>query len=309
MLADTKKDEAGHFIFGNACIMLATIFWGVNIPVTKILIPEWMTSDGITVVRLLGGCLLFWITSFFMKCERIEKEDWLKIIFGGGIGLFAFIYLLVLSLRYGSAIDVSIIMTLPPMFVIIMGIVFMHERPSALEYVGVVVSFLAAVIVIVGGASGGKGSDQILGCVLAMASTICYAAYLVILQKPSHKYHPVALLRWVFLFSSLPALFLPPGFVEQGIMHTDRLTPWAGIFFILFCPTYFAYFLVQPAIKNIGSELVSLYQYFLPVAAAIAALLMGMEKITTTQIIAMITVIIGMIITNIGKRKRIKTAK
>lgn len=71
-------------------MLLAVIFWGINIPVTKALIPEWMTAESISVVRLIGGCILFWITSIFMKCEAIEKEDWLKIVLGGMIGLFAF---------------------------------------------------------------------------------------------------------------------------------------------------------------------------------------------------------------------------
>lgn len=303
---NSKDHDLGHFLLGNGCILLATIFWGVNIPVTKALIPDWMTSDGITAVRLLGGCALFWIASLFIKCQSIEKGDWSRIILGGGVGLFAFIYLLVISLRYGSAIDVSIIITLPPMFVILMGIIFMGQRPALTEYAGIVISFIGAVIVIAGGGSGAAGSDMFLGDMLAIASSFCYAFYLVILQKPSRKYRPLSLLRWIFLFSGIPALFLLPGFQDQNILRGGKIIPWMEILFILFCPTFIAYFLVQPAIKNIGSELVSLYQYLLPVAAAIAAVLMGMEKITIPQVAAMLAVVAGMVLTNIGKRKRVK---
>lgn len=296
----------GAFLFGNACMLLAVIFWGINIPVTKALIPEWMTADGIAGVRLVGGCLLFWLTSLFIKCEKIEKEDWSKIILGGMIGLFAFIFLFIVSLRYGSAIDISIIMTLPPIFVILMGVIFEHQRPSIMEYLGVIVSFAGAAVVILGGShASAQAPAPFLGNMLAILSSICFAFYLVILEKPSHKYKPLSLLRWVYLFAALPGLALIPGMEYMPIVHTTNPVPWLEILFILFCPTFFAYFLVQPAERNIGSELSSLYQYLIPVVAAIAAVLMRLEKISLAQVIAMCVIIGGMLLTTYGKRKRV----
>lgn len=293
------------FLFGNGCMLLATIFWGVNVAVTKALIPAWMTSDGISVTRLVGGCILFWLASIFFRCGQIEKKDWLKIVLGGAVGLFAFIWLFVLSLRYGSAIDISIIMTLPPMFVILMGVIFEKQRPGALEYAGIAVSFVGASIVILGGSSGSDtASSQLLGNCLAILSTVCFAFYLVILAKPSHKYRPLSLLRWVFLFAAIPALFIAPGMQNMPIAHSTEVIPWLEIGFILFCPTFFAYFLVQPAIRNIGPELSSLYQYLIPVFATVSAVLMGLETLHLSQVAAMAVIVCGMVMTNIGKKKR-----
>lgn len=289
---------------GNACILLATIFWGVNVSVTKALIPDWMTAHGIAAVRLIGGAVLLWLASMFVKCDRIARGDWSKLALGGVVGLFLFIYLFVTSLRYGNPIDISIIMTLPPVFVILIGVVFQHRRPSLLEYIGVVVSFAGAVIVILAGQGGKNGSDNMLGDLLAVASTLCYAFYLVILEKPSSTYRPVTMLRWVFLFAAIPALLLVPGMQDMPIVHTSEAIPWVEIGFILLCPTFIAYFLVQPAIKHIGSELVSLYQYLLPAFATISAVLMGLDKLKWIQVLAMAIIIIGMILTNIGKRRR-----
>lgn len=301
-----KRKNREKFVIGNSCMLLAAIFWGVNIVATKALIPAWMTPEGISAVRLIGGAILFWLTSLFMKTEKIQPEDWKKIIFGGVVGLFLFIYLFIISLKYGSAIDISIIMTLPPMFVILLGVVFEHRRPSMLEYTGVVISFIGAVIVILAGSHNtAYAPNQILGDFLAILSCLCFAIYLVVLEKPSHTYAPVSLLRWVFLFSAIPALALVPGMEEMPILHSARLEPWLEIIFILVCPTYLAYFLVQPGMKMIGAELVSLYQYLIPVVAAICAVWMGMEAIEWIQVIAMAVIVIGMILTNIGKKRRI----
>ena len=303
MLANKKG-----FLIGNLCILIAVIFWGVNVSVTKALIPEWMTAYGIIIVRLVGGCIVMWLTSLFIKCEKIQKSDWLKLILGGAIGLFLFIFLFILSLKYGDPIDISIIMTLPPIFVILIGVIFLKQRPSWIEYLGVVVSFIGAAIVILDGTKGKAGSNDILGDILAIASTLCYAFYLVIVEGPTKTYKPINMLRWVFLFSAIPALVLIPFATHQPILHTHEAWPWIGIAFILFCVTYAAYFLVEPAIKYIGSELVSIYQYLLPVFATISALIiLPGSKLKWLQVIAMVIIVIGMILTNVGKKYRKKS--
>lgn len=299
----SASPSTGKFLAGNVCILIATIFWGVNVSFTKALIPQWMTSESISAVRLIGGCILFWAASLFIRNSHIARGDWKKLLLGGLIGLFGFIYLFVMSLRYANPIDVSIIMTLPPMFVILFGVIFMHRRPSAIEIIGAIISFAGAVIVIVAGSAGEAGSDNLLGDCLAIASTICYAFYLMILEGPTRTYKPVTMLRWVFLFAAIPAVSLTVGFDKLPILQTVQPSPWLEIGFILLCPTFIAYFLVQPAIKNIGSELVSLYQYLLPVFATISSVIMGLDHLKWIQIAAMAVIVAGMILTNIGKRR------
>ena len=294
------------FFIGNICILIAVIFWGVNVSVTKALLPEWMTAYGIIIVRLIGGAILMWLASIFVKTSKIQKGDWIKLILGGAIGLFLFIFLFILSLKYGNPIDISIIMTLPPVFVILINVIFLKQRPYWIEYLGVAVSFIGAAIVILDGGKGHAGSNNLLGDILAIVSTICYAFYLVILVGPTKNYKPITMLRWVFLFSAIPALALIPFATHQPIFHTKEAVPWIEIAFILFCVTFIAYFLVEPAIKFIGSELVSIYQYLLPVFATISAVLMGLAHLKWLQVVAMGIIIIGMVITNVGKKHRNK---
>ena len=299
-----SNSSIGRLIKGNLFILLSTIFFGVNIPVVKILIPEWMSAVDVTVFRLGGGCVLMWIASVFIKTEKIERHDYLRIFLGGAVGLFLFMYLFNLALRYADPIDVSIIMTFPPIFVLIIGVVFQHHRTSWLEVLGVIVAFVGAFFVIVTQHHGEKGSDNILGDLLALASTICYAFYLVILEGPMKRYRPVSMLRWVFLLACIPMLFLVGHLPEAGIFHTKSWEPWLCIAFVLLCPTFLAYFLINPAEKLIGSELVSMYQYLVPVVAMIASVIMHVAGIKFIQVVAMVVIIIGMLMVNKAKRSQ-----
>lgn len=302
------KYSLEKILYGNACILTATIFWGVNYPFTKALIPDFMSSEGVAAFRVLGGCLLFWLSSFFIKCDKIKKQDFVKIIIGGALGLFGCIYLFVIALDYGSAIDIAIIMTLQPAFVMLIEVIFLHRRPDFTEYAGLVISFVGAALIILTNHTGSDhANDLLLGDFFAVCAGICFAIYLVILQKPTQKYKPISLLRWVFLFAALPGLFLVPDLPGMGIWKTDQLVPWLEIGFIVLCPTFFAYLLVQPASKAIGSVLVALYQYLTPVVAALAAIWMGVDRLRWPQVAAMLVIVGGMLLTNWGK-KRQKTA-
>lgn len=301
------QTSATGFLFGSGCILLATVFWGVNIPVVKALVPEWMSADAVTAVRILGAGALFWLVSIFTHSDRIARADWWRLIVGGAVGLFCFIYLLNLSLKYANPIDVSIIMTLPPVFVLLIGVLFQHNRPSLMEYVGVVVGLAGAVVVILGGSGGRDGQSNLIGNLIALASTVCYSIYLVITEKPSHAYHPVSMLKWVFLFAAVPALILIPSFNDMPLLRTSDAAPWIEIGFVWLCPSFLAYFLLSPALKGIGSELVSLYQYLIPVFAAIASVMMGVGRLHVVEVVAMGIIILGMVCTNIGKRRRLRT--
>lgn len=293
-------------LLGNAYILVAIILFAVNIPVVKILIPEWLTADQVTVVRLAGGCLLFWIASIFYHKGGVEKQDFVKIFFGGGLSLFLFIYLLNVALKYGNPIDVSIIMTLPPVYIILYQIIFRHIKPQWMEVVGMLVAFAGAVIVIVSGHQTKNATNPLLGDFFAVICGLAYMVYLLILQKPTHKYHPIPMLKWVFLGALLPCLLIGLDFYKAPILHSHDagFMPWFWMAFLAAGPSFLAYLLVNPAIKMIGSELVSIYQYFMPVATAIVAVLLGEATLQWQEIVAMVVIIGGMFMTTIGNRRK-----
>lgn len=304
------QSKLKNLIEGNLCILIATIFFGMNIPVVKLLIPRWMTSMDVTAFRMFGGCLLIWATSLFFPREKIQKQDWKKLILGGAIGLFSFIFIFNLSLRFSNPIDVAIIMTMPPAFVLVINMLFRGRRPSWLETAGVVVSFIGSFIVIAMQHGGDKGSDELLGDLLALASALCYAFYLVITEEPSKTYRPTTMLRWVYLSACVPAVFLIPGLCHAEIWHASVWEPWLLIAFVVVCVSYGSYFLMAPAEKKLSSDLVSIYQYLVPVVASVASVILGLDKIKWIQVVAMVVIIGGMVMSNIGKFKNgVKTGK
>lgn len=305
--------QTSNLLKGNLLILIATIFFGINLPVQKILIPHWLSAVDLAAVRILAPAPLIWLVSLFFKNTPIDRGDRWTVFLSGAAFLFPFLYLFALSLRYASAIDVSIILTFPPIFVVVINALFRGHKITWLEVVGILISFGGALLMILGqGDKGGTHAPKpILGDCLAVASCICYALYLIFTEKVSGKYKPITLDRWVFLSACVPAIFFIGGVVKSPVFQHPELTPMLLLFgIVIICASFLSYLIIPPAIKFIGSDLVSMYQYLVPVVAVITCLLIKLDVLRWQQPVAFAIIILGVVLTTKAKRhqKKLKAA-
>jgi drug/metabolite transporter (DMT)-like permease len=52
----------------------ATIIYGLNHTIAKNVMPTYITPFGFILLRVLGAAILFWVVSFFIKPEKIQKK-------------------------------------------------------------------------------------------------------------------------------------------------------------------------------------------------------------------------------------------
>ncbi len=287
------------FAKGHLLMFIATVFFSLNFIVLKYLMPAWMTGYDATFFRICGGCLLFWITSFFVKNTPIDKSDRMMVFLGGILGLFPFMVFFNMAIQYSSVIDVSIIMTTPPVLVAIISIIIDKTRISFWNAVGIFLSIGGAVfLILIGRTHQGEGRDM-LGNIFAIISSIAYSFYLISMRKCSTKYNAVSLMRWVFLAGSIGAI--PLGIIFLGkahIMHHPSTIPVLLLLFVIFFPSFLSFLLMPQAIKRIGHQLVSMYQDLIPVLATILAIAFKMDKLFWDQPVAIAIILLGVFISS-----------
>ena len=70
----------------HSAIFFANTIFGLGVPVTKLLLDEWVTPMGYMASRSLGACILFWLIAAFMPKEHVERKDLITILLGGLLG-------------------------------------------------------------------------------------------------------------------------------------------------------------------------------------------------------------------------------
>lgn len=303
---------ASAFLLGNLFMIFDELIFGMNYPVQKLLIPHWMSAVGVSSTRILGATVLFWLASLFIgrgKRQKIARSDWWVLVVGGAVCVFGFMWFYALALQYASVISVSLVMTCQPVLIILINALFFRFRISRLEVVGVVIALVGAVLVALVDGHGSHGhadphaSHPVLGDLFAFACSLCYAAYICLTRKISLKYHPVVINRWLFLFAAVPALFFIGDIVKAPVWHAATAAPYLEVAFVVVMASFVAYFLVPPAIKSIGDDLVGIYGYTLPVFAAVISILMGVDHLRWQQPLLFAMIIFGVVLITLAKRK------
>jgi drug/metabolite transporter (DMT)-like permease len=128
---------------------------------------------------------------------------------------------------------------------------------------------------------------------MIIGNATSYAIYLAIIKPMLTKYHPVTVMKWIFLFGLIlvsgPGI---PGFleVEWGSLPREIIL---SVIFVIIATTFFAYLLNNYSLKYVKPITVSIYIYSQPVIASVVALFLGQDTISLVKVISALLVFTG----------------
>ena len=106
---------------GHIAIFAANILFGINIPIAKTLMPEWIDPVGLTFLRMSFGALAFWVVSLFTLNEKVSKKDLLILFFCAILGTTVNQLTFIEGLGMTSPIDAGLIVTMNPVMVMLIS--------------------------------------------------------------------------------------------------------------------------------------------------------------------------------------------
>ena len=271
----------------------ANLIYGVNYAIAKQVMPDHLTPFALVFARIAGACLLFWLYGMFLPGERIKREDLLRLAAATVFGVAVNQSLFLNGLNLTSPIDASIIMTATPILVLVVARVLIKEPVTLYKIIGIAAGGTGAILLITYGGNASFGNNNILGNSMIVANATSYAIYLVIIKPLLSKYHPVTLMKWIFLFGLL--LVSGPGLPAFLKVHWIVLPNeiFISVLYVVIGTTFFAYLLNVFSLKYVKPITVSIYIYSQPLIASVVAMFLGQDVISLVQIISAILVFTG----------------
>lgn len=194
----------------------ACITFGLLAPVSKSLFGTGLVSAyALTMMRMGGGAVVFWIASLFTRREHVPPRDLLLFFFASLLGIVLNQGTYVLGVSKTSPIDASVVTTTTPIFVMVIAALYLREPITGKKILGVVVGAAGALLLILSGAhlvSGRTGSGSVSGDLLCLFAQLSFATYFVVFKKLISRYSPVTLMKWMFLYAT--ACCLPFGYSD-----------------------------------------------------------------------------------------------
>lgn len=290
-------------IFPLLAATIATTIYGVNHTVAKMVMPIYIGSLGLVLLRVLGATIIFWTISLFFKSKPIDKEDrftFLKCgIFGMSLNIAAFIA----GLDYSTPVNSSILIIISPIFVVILSFFIFKNKINFIKILGIILGFIGAIILILTADSNSSiGRNIPLGNFLFIVNSVSYAYYLIIVKPMAEKYDLITLFKWLFLVGLI--FNFPLGinqFLEVDWVNLPLYQAILPMAFVVLGTTCMTYFLNGYALSKLTSTEVAVFMYLQPIIGVLFAIFTKSDTITVTIIIASILIFSGVYLTTVLK--------
>ena len=281
---------------------LATSIYGINHTIAKEVMPIYIGSSGFIMLRLLGATSIFWFISLFAPKEKIERGDFLKIIFASILGMCTNMLAFFRGLELSTPINSGVIITLSPVLVLILSYFFLKEKITIKKILGILIGFSGAVFLILNTSKTGINAPNIpLGNSFFLLNASAYAGYLIIVKPLTSKYNIFTLMKWLFLIGLI--LSAPITF-NQFIEVKWTELPWFAIWrmgYVVIGTTFLTYLFNIYALKKLSPTTVGSFIYLQPIITIIFALITANDTLDTTKILSCILVFIGVYLVSFKK--------
>lgn len=285
---------------------VATTIYGLNHTIAKMVMPIYIGSLGLVLLRVLGATIIFWTIGLFFKSKPIEKKDRFTIIKCGLFGMSINIAAFIAGLDYSTPVNSSILIIISPIFVVILSFFIFRNKINLLKILGIIMGFIGALILILSADSNSSvGRNIPLGNFLFIVNSISYAYYLIIVKPMAQKYDLITLFKWLFLIGLI--FNFPLGINQFTDVNWSSLPVKEAILpmaFVVICTTVMTYFLNGYALSKITSTEVAVFMYLQPIIGIVFAIFTKSDTISLTIIIASILIFIGVYLTSVMKQKK-----
>ncbi|WP_343843433.1 DMT family transporter [Salinibacillus aidingensis] len=208
------------------------------------------------------------------------------------------------SLQFTTASKVSILETVIPVATVILSAIFLKEHLGKVQWLGIVLSFVGALWVVMGGKiSTLTGLNWNIGDAIMIGAIFSWAIYSIFVKRYMHQfpaYGALLVMTGISVIVLFPLVMLE--WMLTGIPDLAHANLWSGLLYLGIFPSFIALLCYNRAVDQLGASQASIFLNFLPVVTMTGAFLWLGERITFMQAAGALVVITGVILTTQVKK-------
>lgn len=284
----------------------AALFWGGNWVLAR-WIQNQFPPQTLSLLRW-GSAALFLLPFAIGPTLRVwgqVRAEWKRLAILGAIGVTGFSSLSYTGLSFTTSINGSLLNTAAPVFILIMSALGFGERITMAEVAGVAVSIIGVVVIIARGSLETLAAMQVnAGDAIVMLAVLLWAIYTVLLRRWRIQLPPM-----VFLFTTM-VLSLPLPMATTALEYalgapapSPDTIGWLTIVYLGLFPSIGAYACWNFGVSRAGAARATLFQYLIPVFAAVLAVTLLGEEIRLFHIAGAALIVGGLLLATRAKAR------
>ena len=212
------------------------------------------------------------------EIRTLQRRTWALVALSGlFLGLHFILW--IGSLKYTTVASSTILITLQPIFVMVIAYFALHERSRWRAWAGAGIAIAGSTLI--GWGDFRVSGTALWGDLLSLAGTLVVAAYLVIGQHLRGAMSSMVYSLLVYIFSILTMFFycLWEGYPLGGYPARE----WLLFVLLAVIPTVFGHTLFNWLLKYVNAATISMAILFEPIGATILAFLLLGEAVSSAQ--------------------------
>jgi drug/metabolite transporter (DMT)-like permease len=284
-------------------LVLCNLFWAGNYVFGKYVVAE-MSPLWITFTRWFLASFILVAVAYVLEkpsWSAVMKE-WKTLTAMAILGITIYTLLLYEALNYTSSTNAALVSALNPAVMAIFAVIFLKERITKLQTLGLGFSLIGVIIILTGGNLGHIFQvDYNKGDLLMLAAILVWTIYSII----GKRLKSVPPITATAASSVIAVILMTPFAIYQGI-DIAALSPmaWTGIIYITIFPSVCSFIFWNIGVKELGANKTAIFLNLIPVFTASISLVLG-NKITTAQILGGVLVFAGVYVTTAMKGKKL----
>lgn len=255
---------------------MAMAMWATNFVFSQAVLAD------IGAIQLTGARWMISLVALVPLAWLLEKQDWGVVrreipihLVQSLLGYVGYTLLLYSALQSTSPVTAAVLVALNPATIAIAAHFVLRDRLTRLAVTGILISFVGAVIVVLGGQS---LSEMRLGAGdgLLLIATLLWTAYSMI--APRVQTPPITATAVHAALSSLvmiPLMLVDEIVLNPGSWTTVAGVEWWGVIWIGLIPSAGAYFLWNVSSELIGPTRTGAFLNLIPVFTAVFVVALG----------------------------------
>ena len=277
--------------------IVAMAMWATNFVFSQAVLAD------VGAIQLTGARWMISLVALVPLAWLLEKRDWPVVrreiplhLVQSMLGYVGYTLLLYSALQSTSPVTAAVLVALNPATIAIAAQFVLKDRLTRLAVVGILISFVGAVIVVIGGQPIG---DIRLGTGdgLILIATVLWTIYSMI--APRVETPPITATAIQATLASLimvPLMLLDEIVLNPGSWTTVEGLDWWGVLWIGLIPSAGAYFLWNVSSEWIGPTRTGAFLNLIPVFTAVFVVLLG-GSVTVWHLIGGALVLLGVSLT------------
>ena len=293
-----SEDNSNRYAWGAA--LFAVTAWGASFIATKISLRELNPASVIWLRSLLGTMVLGGILFHRRQSIRINRNQLLYLGLLGFLGVTLHQWLQSFGLMTAKASTTAWIIAIIPVFIALLGWIFLKERLQWLQIIGIIIAVLGVLLVVSGGDifSVFNGSFGVVGDYFILISAVNWAIFSILSRRTLLQNPAAVMMFYVMTWGWLFATVLLFRSQEISLIRRMSIQGWLAVGFLGIVCSGLAYVAWYDALKISSASQVGVFLYFEPlVALGLAAVLLD-EAITIVSIMGGISILLGVWLVN-----------